>query len=545
MQISPADCHWLSGYPPGGQATIDASAYANVIDLMERTTAAHANSVAIATAGEVLTFTELLARSRAWAAWLIGAGIHPGDRVAVMLPNVPAFPVALLGTLRAGAVQVSINPMYTARELRHQLQDSGARVLVAFHEALPVLRTALAGTAIERLVIVGGEPQAIEVGLRTTAFAQALAQGAALPRLHAPPLSHDHLALLQYTGGTTGVSKGAELTHGNLVANVLQVRAMLAGTVDQGRETIVTALPLYHIFALTVNFLTFASFGARNVLVANPRDPAQLAAAFTDEKVTVVTGVNTLFGGLLALPQLKDVDLRRVKLAIGGGSAIQSAVSDGWHARTGRHILEGYGLSETAPVVTINSWANAEFTASVGLPVPSTHVAIVDEQGRPLPTGSEGEICVKGPQVMRGYWNQPEATSAAFTRDGYFRTGDIGTMDTRGLVRILDRKKDMVLVSGFNVYPAEIEEVIARLPAVAECAVRGVPDARSGELVKAFIVRRSGEALTEAAVLAYCRDNLAAYKVPKVVEFIAELPKSAVGKILRRNLYAASQQTTA
>jgi long-chain acyl-CoA synthetase len=358
-------------------------------------------------------------------------------------------------------------------------------------------------------------------------------------------LTPEDTAFLQYTGGTTGVSKGAELTHGNLVANVLQVRAMLGGAIDQGRETIVTALPLYHIFALTVNFLTFASFGTRNVLVANPRDPAQLAAAFTDEKVTVVTGVNTLFGSLLALPQLKDVDLRPVKLAIGGGSATQSAVSDGWHARTGRHILEGYGLSETAPVVTVNSWANAEFTASVGLPVPSTDVAIVDEQGQPLPTGSEGEICVKGPQVMRGYWNQPEATAAAFTRDGYFRTGDIGTMDTKGLVRILDRKKDMVLVSGFNVYPAEIEDVIGRLPAVAECAVRGVPDARSGELVKAFIVRRSGEALTEAAVLAYCRDNLAAYKVPKVVEFIAELPKSAVGKILRRNLHAASQPTTA
>lgn len=544
MHIAPADCLWLSGYPPGAQATIDASAYANVIDLMERTTAAHANSVAIAAAGEVLTFTELLARSRAWAAWLIGAGIHPGERVAVMLPNVPAFPVTLLGTLGAGAVQVSINPMYTARELQHQLQDSGARVLVAFHETLPVVRTALAGTAIECLVIVGGEPQAMEADLLTIAFAQALAQGAAPPRFHAPSLSHDHLALLQYTGGTTGVSKGAELTHGNLVANVLQVRAMLGGVIDQGRETIVTALPLYHIFALTVNFLTFASFGARNVLVANPRDPAQLAAAFTDNKVTVVTGVNTLFGSLLALPQLKDVDLRPVKLALGGGSATQSAVSDRWRARTGRHILEGYGLSETAPVVTVNSWANAGFTASVGLPVPSTDVAIVDEQGQPLPTGSEGEICVKGPQVMRAYWNQPEATAAAFTRDGYFRTGDIGTMDTKGLVRILDRKKDMVLVSGFNVYPAEIEEVIARLPAVAECAVRGVPDARSGELVKAFIVRRSGEALTEADVLAYCRDNLTAYKVPKVVEFIAELPKSAVGKILRRNLDAASQPAT-
>ena len=474
MHIAPADCLWLSGYPPGGPATIDASAYANVIDLMERTTAAHANSVAIAAAGEVLTFTELLARSRAWAAWLIRAGIHPGERVAVMPAERPGLPghAARYARCRCRASQHQPD-VHRTGELQHQLQDSGARVLVAFHETLPVVRAALAGTAIECLVIVGGEPQAMEADLLTIAFAHALAQGAALPRFHPPTLSHDHLALLQYTGGTTGVSKGAELTHGNLVANVLQVRAMLGGAIDQGRETIVTALPLYHIFALTVNFLTFASFGTRNVLVANPRDPAQLAAAFTDEKVTVVTGVNTLFGSLLALPQLKDVDLRPVKLAIGGGSATQSAVSDGWHARTGRHILEGYGLSETAPVVTVNSWANAEFTASVGLPVPSTDVAIVDEQGQPLPTGSEGEICVKGPQVMRGYWNQPEATAAAFTRDGYFRTAEIGTMDTKGLVRILDRKKDMVLVSGFNVYPAEIEDVIGRLPAVAECAVEG------------------------------------------------------------------------
>ena len=331
---------WLSAYPPGARATIDTSEYTNVADLMERTTAPHADCVAIATPGECLTFAELLARSRAWAAWLVEAGIHTGDRVGVMLPNVPAFPIVLLGTLCAGAAQVSINPMYTARELRHQLRDSGARVLVVSDGALPVVRAALDGTAIERLVVVGGESHAMEGGLQTISITRALAQGAALPRFHAPTLTRDHLALLQYTGGTTGVSKGAELTHGNLVANVLQVRAMLSGAVSQGRETIVTALPLYHIFALTVNFLTFASFGARNVLVANPRDPEQVAAAFTGEKITVVTGVNTLFAGLLAQPQLKEVDFRQIKLAIGGGSAVQSAVSDAWHVRSGRHILE-------------------------------------------------------------------------------------------------------------------------------------------------------------------------------------------------------------
>ncbi len=534
---------WLSNYPPGVPATIDASAYTSVIELFERMTAAHADAVAIAAAEESLTFADLLMRSRAWTAWLIDAGIRPGDRVGVMLANVPAFPITLLGTLGAGAVQVSINPMYTARELRHQLEDSGARVLVVSHAVLPVVRAAFDGTCVERLVVVGGEAPGMEAGLHTTLFAAAVAQGAALPRVESPTLSHDHLALLQYTGGTTGVSKGAELTHGNLIANVLQTRAMLAGAVEQGRETIVTALPLYHIFALTVNFLTFACFGACNVLVANPREPGELVAAFTDAKITVVTGVNTLFGSLLALPQLKDVDFRQIKLAIGGGSAIQGAISDSWRARSGRHILQGYGLSETAPVVSVNSWAEPEFTASIGLPIPSTDLIVADEQGQPLPIDSEGELCVKGPQVMRGYWNQPEANATAFTPEGYFRTGDIGTLDAKGLVRILDRKKDMVLVSGFNVYPNEIEGVIARLPGVAECAVVGIPDARSGEVVKAFIVRPSDGTLTADAVLAHCRESLAAYKVPKVVEFIAELPKSAVGKILRRSLHATPATT--
>jgi long-chain acyl-CoA synthetase len=539
MHITFAERPWLAGYPPGALATIDTSAYASVIELVERTTAAHADSIAIVAADASLTFAELLKRSRAWTAWLVGAGVHPGDRVGIMLPNTPAFPVTLLGTLGAGAVQVSINPMYTARELRHQLQDSGARVLVVSYASLPVARAALDGTSVERLVVVGVDAPTLEAGLHATPFVAALAQGAALPRVDAPALGRDHLALLQYTGGTTGVSKGAELTHGNLIANVLQMREMLGGTVQQGCEAIVTALPLYHIFALTVNLLTFLTFGARNVLVGNPRDPAQLVAAFAGKPITVVTGVNTLFGTLLALPQLKGVDLRAIKLAIGGGSAIQSAVSDGWHARTGRHILEGYGLSETAPVVSINSWANPAFTASVGFPVPSTDLIVADEQGRALPAGSEGELCVKGPQVMRGYWNQPEANASAFTPDGYFRTGDIGTMDAQGLVRLLDRKKDMVLVSGFNVYPNEIEEVIARLPGVAECAVVAMPDARSGEAVRAFVVCHPDASITQKEVMVHCRNNLASYKVPKQIEFIAELPKSTVGKILRRALHTA------
>jgi len=531
---------WIGSYPPGATETINTDMYGNVLELIERTTAEFASSTAIIGADESLSFGELLERSRAWAAYLCEiSGIRPGERIAVMLPNLAAFPVVLLGALRCGAVQVNVNPLYTARELQHQLADSGARVLVVFHEALPVVTAALEGTAVEQLVQVGGTLGTGPAPRPITMFGEALARGRAAQGWKPPAIGRDDLALLQYTGGTTGVSKGAELTHGNLVANVLQARAMLGGAIEPGRETIITALPLYHIFALTVNLLTFLSFGARNVLVANPRDPAQLVAAFTNEKITVVTGVNTLFGALLALPQLKDVDYRQVKLAIGGGTAVQRAVSDAWHARSGRHILEGYGLSETSPVVSINSFANPDFTASIGVPLPSTDVIIADDEGKALGTGVEGEICVKGPQVMRGYWLRPEATSAAFTADGYFRTGDVGVMDAHGFIRICDRKKDMVLVSGFNVYPNEVEDVIAAIPGVAECAVTGVPDARSGEAVKAFVVRKD-PALTESAILAHCREQLAAYKVPKSVVFVDGLPKSTVGKILRRELRNAA-----
>jgi len=536
MNASSTNRPWQIAYPPGVPANIDTRAYANVIDLIERMTAAHADDVALIAAGQSLTFAELLSASKAWAAWLVQTGVRPGDRVAVMLPNLAAFPIALLGTLRAGAVQASVNPLYTAGELHHQLRDSGARVLVVHQAALPTARAALSDTAVEHIVLVGGAASEADAGLPALTFDAALAQGAACANPQTPVPTRDHLALLQYTGGTTGVSKGAELTHDNLIANVLQIRAMLSGVMAQGRETILTALPLYHIFALTVNFLTFACFGAKNVLVANPRDPQQLATAFTENRISAITGVNTLFAGLLALPQLRDVDFSRIKMALGGGSAIQRVVSDAWHARSGRHILEGYGLSETSPVVTINSWAMPDFTATIGLPLPSTDVRIADEKGDPLPTGAEGELCVKGPQVMRGYWHQPDATAAAFTPDGYVRTGDIAVLNEHGFVRICDRKKDMVLVSGFNVYPNEVEDVIARIPGVAECAVTGMPDARSGEAVQAFVVCQADATLSEDTITQHCRDNLAAYKVPKKVVFLAQLPKSAVGKILRREL---------
>ena len=521
---------WLAAYPPGADAEVDVRAHANLPALLDAFTAPFAPQVALACGDDTLTFAELHARAGAWAAWLVAvAGIQRGDRVAVMLPNGLAFPVALLGCLRAGAVQVSVNPQYTVRELQHQLRDSGARLLVVSESAVGVAMGALDGTAVERVVVAGAE--------RGTpgSFEAALAQGAAVAGWTPPVLDRESLALLQYTGGTTGVSKGAELTHGNLVANILQTRAMLQGALQPGAETVLTALPLYHIFALTVNLLTLATFGARNVLVPDARDADAIAAAFEGAPISVLTGVNTLFAALLAMPRVSDEHLRRVKLAIGGGAAVQRATSERWHARAGRHILEGYGLSETAPVLTLNSFAEPRFSGAVGLPVPSTDVRIADAAGRPLAVGEQGEICVKGPQVMRGYWRQPQANEHAFTADGWFRTGDIGVLDAQGFVHIRDRKKDMVLVSGFNVYPNEVEGVIAGLPGVAECAVAGVPDERTGEAVRAWVVRRD-PALTEADVLAHCRAQLVAYKVPRHVAFVASLPKSSVGKVLRRDL---------
>jgi long-chain acyl-CoA synthetase len=534
MTASTTDRPWLAHYPPGVPADIDPTTHDSVPELFARFTAPYAESIALTAACESLTFAELRLRARAWAAWLAtAAGVQPGDRVAVMLPNITAFPVALLGTLTAGAVQVSINPLYTARELHHQLRDSGAKVLLATTALLPTIAKALEGTELERLVFADEPANEMQAPLPVTTFSGALAQGREAAWTP-PAIARNDLALLQYTGGTTGVSKGAELSHGNLVANILQVRAMLGGMIEPGRETILTALPLYHIFALMVNFVTFATFGARNVLVANPRDPAELVNALQRESVTLMTGVNTLFGSLLAMPQLADA-LPRIKIALGGGAAVQRATSERWHERTGRHILEGYGLTETAPVLTVNSYLEPEFTGSTGLPVPSTQIQILDEAGRPVPVGTAGEICAKGPQVMRGYWRRPEATADAFTIDGWFRTGDVGMLDATGHLRICDRKKDMVLVSGFNVYPNEVEGVIAELRGVAECAVTGVPDDKTGEAVRAYIVRND-TALAEADVLSHCRDQLAAYKVPRQVAFVEALPKSTVGKILRREL---------
>ena len=528
-------------YPPGMRWEIPVEQYRDVLDLLEQTTRPRRNEVAFVCKGKTLTFAEVFAQAEALAKYLgASAGIRVGDRTAVLLPNVLEFPVSLLGNLRAGAAQISLNPLFTSRELQAQLIDSGARVLIAHATTARVAKEALVGTAVERVLVVGESSGEAWAGVLSERFDAALEAGSTV---HAgwelPRISRDDLALLQYTGGTTGSPKAAELTHGNMLASALQVRSMLEGIVEYGAETILTALPLYHIFALAVNLVVFMSFGARNVLLENPRDTDALAAAFLQDGITIMTGVNTLYAALVALPQLKGHDLSRIKLAIGGGTAVHRATSEAWRERTGRHILEGYGLSETTCVVTLNPYTNPDFTASVGLPLPSTEVVILDDAGRVLGVGEEGEICVRGPQLTRGYWNKPEATRAAFTEDGFFRTGDIGTIDSEGFVRICDRKKDMVIVSGFNVYPNEIEEVLSALDGVRECAVTGLPDAKTGEAVRATIVR-GRSTLTREEVAAHCRGQLAAYKVPKVVEFVETLPKSVVGKILRREVRAGT-----
>ncbi len=532
---------WTAAYPPGVPAEIDVTLYDNVLDLLEKTTVSYREQVAFTCSGKTLTFGRLLSQGDAFARYLTcHLGIVKGDRVAVLLPNSLDFPVCLLGILGAGAVQVSINPQYTSRELHEQLKDCGARFLIVSRQRPGA--DYLAGTQVERALVVGAESNGVWDGVPSEPFASAVARGAATPNLQAPPISRGDLALLQYTGGTTGPAKGAELTHGNVIACVLQFRAMLGGAISIGAETILTALPLYHIYALTVNFLAFMSLGARNVLLENPRDAEALAGALLTEGISIVSGVNTLYAGLLAAPLLRSVDFRKIKLAMGGGTAVQRAISDAWHERSGRHILEGYGMSETTCVISINSYDNPEFTASVGVPVPSTDLIILDDNGSFVEAGGEGEICVRGPQVTRGYWNKPEANAETFTGDGYLRTGDIGTIDANGLLRICDRKKDMVIVSGFNVFPNEVEGVIAELGGVAECAVTGIADSRTGEVVRAFIVRKD-QALTEGEILAHCRKQLAAYKVPRSILFTDSLPKSPVGKILRRELRTRTPTT--
>lgn len=536
--------HWLASYGSIPH-DIDPDAYSSVVDLMEQAMQRFADKPAMRCAGQVLTYADLNRLSRDFAAYLQGPlGVKKGDRIAVMVPNLLAFPIAFLGIARAGAVQVNVNPLYTPRELEHQLDDAGVQTVIVYSGVSATVAEVMTRTGVKNVITVGvgdgsgkllPSPPIDPRLVGAVAFADALTQGAALP-FSPVALAGDDLVFLQYTGGTTGLSKGAALSHRNLIANTEQFKAFMPDALRPGEEVIVTAIPLYHIFALMVNFITYFSVGADNWLVPNPRDFDSFLATLKAARPTIFMGVNTLYAGLVMHPGSKDVDWSRLRLAGGGGAAVIGAVSDKWQALTGAFIREGYGLSETSPVVSFNPAQVQAFTGTTGLPLPSTDVILLDEEGRTVGLGESGEICVKGPQVMRGYWNQPEANAAAFTADGYFRTGDVGCFDAQGFLKIVDRKKDMIIVSGFNVYPNEIEAVVTAYPGVAECACVGRPDEKTGEAVTLFVVKAQGAEMTEAELISFCRQALTAYKVPRQVHFVDALPKSAVGKILRREL---------
>lgn len=536
---------WLASYGHSIPAEIDPERHASVVHLLEEAMQRYADKPALHSLGQTLSYADCERLSRAFAAYLQQRlGVRRGDRIGVMMPNLLAFPLAMMGILRAGAAQVNINPMYTPRELEHQLKDAGVETIVIFGGSTPALGEIIGNTGIRTIITVdlgdGGEnvvpsPPVDARLVGTVRFSDALVEGSMLP-FERVGLSGEDLLFLQYTGGTTGLSKGAALSHRNVIANIEQFKPFMPDAMRSGEEVVVTALPLYHIFALMVNLLTYFSVGAQNWLVANPRDMDSFVDILIKARCSVITGVNTLFGGLFAHPLIGQVDFSNLRLAVGGGSAILAGTSAKWKHLTGIDILEGYGLSETSPVVSFNPQTIIGFSGTVGLPVPSTEIKLLDDEDREVGLGESGEICVRGPQVMSGYWQQPQANAGAFTHDGFFRTGDVGMLDERGFLRIVDRKKDMVLVSGFNVYPNEIEAVAAACPGVLECACVGVPDDKTGEAVKLFVVMAAGAALTEDQVVAHCRRELAPYKVPRQVHFVLALPKSTVGKILRREL---------
>ena len=535
---------WLQEYSDGIPATIDPDSYPHYVAMLDEACAAYSDHVAYRSFDAPLTYGETDYLSRHFAAWLQQeAGVRKGDRVAVMMPNMLAFPVAMFGILRAGGVQVNVNPLYTPRELQHQLSDADVDTIVIYSGSTPVLAEIIADTPVKR-VIVAGLDDMIGRGVPSPAadprlgdalgFTAALERGAELS-LTPVELGGDDLMFLQYTGGTTGLSKGAMLTHRNIIANILQYRAVAANVLQPGDEIVMTAIPMYHIFALTVNTLAHYWFGAENVLITNPKDLKSFAEEWCKRPVTVFTAVNTLFNGLNHTPRFADADFSRLHICVGGGAPVQAAVSDDWKAITGRHIPQGYGLSETSPVVTLPPFEKDVIVGSIGIPLPSTDVSIRADDGSVCPVGEAGELCVKGPQVMPGYWRRDDATAEVMTDDGYFRTGDIATMDEQGYFRIVDRKKDMILVSGFNVYPNEIEQEVQQHEGVLESACVGIPHPKTGEAVALYVVKKDPD-LTDEDIREFCRERLTAYKVPTHIEFIDELPKSTVGKVLRREL---------
>lgn len=546
---------WLKSYPPGVPADVDVAEFKSLGDLFERSVSAYADRTAYVSMDRGMSYAELNESSARFAAYLQQVLKLPtGARVAIMMPNCLQYPVCLFGTLRAGCVVVNVNPLYTARELEHQLKDSGAEVIVIIENFAHVLQEVVKNTQVKHVIVTSlgemlGFPKSLVVDLvvrkvkkmvppwslpGSVRLKDALAK-ANPGQLKPVGVGLDDLAFLQYTGGTTGVAKGAMLTHGNIVANLQQAHAWLKPFLSSGQETIVTALPLYHIFALTANCLTFLKIGARNVLITNPRDIPGFVKELGKYPFTTITGVNTLFNALVNNPEFGRLDFSPLRISLGGGMAVQQAVAEKWKAVTGKPLIEAYGLTETSPAATINPLSLESYNGAIGLPISNTYVAIRDDAGADVPVGQAGEICIHGPQVMKGYFNRPDETEKVMFPDGFLRTGDVGVMDEDGFIRIVDRKKDMILVSGFNVYPNEVEAVVAMHPGVLEVAAIGIPDEKSGEVVKVFIVRKD-PALTEAAIIEHCRSGLTAYKVPRFVEFREDLPKTNVGKILRREL---------
>nr|WP_315237112.1 long-chain-fatty-acid--CoA ligase [uncultured Albidiferax sp.] len=549
---------WLNSYPPGVPADIDPTRYQSLQALLEESFQKYADRPAYSFMGRDLSYGETDSLSRKFAAYLQGLGLAKGDRVAVMMPNVPQYPIAVAALMRAGLVLVNVNPLYTPRELEHQLKDSGAKAIVILENFAATLQQCLGSTPVKHIVLcaMGDQlgllkgalvnyvvrkvkklvpPYALPSAVR---FNTALAQGSRTT-FTPVPVQPDDVAVLQYTGGTTGVSKGAVLLHRNVIANVLQSEAWNQPVMDavpaDEQPTSVCALPLYHIFAFTVGMMLSMRTGGKLVLIPNPRDMKAVLKELSQHRIHSLPAVNTLFNGLANHPDFNTVDWSHLKVSIGGGMAVQAAVAKLWLEKTGCPITEGYGLSETSPTASCNPPTDKSYTASIGVPLPSTYFKLLDDAGAEVPMGQPGEIAIRGPQVMAGYWQRPDETAQSMTADGYFKTGDIGTMDARGYFKIVDRKKDMVLVSGFNVYPNEVEDVVAAMDGVLECACVGVPDEKTGEAVKLVIVKKN-LALTEAQVREYCKAKLTGYKQPRVIEFRTELPKTPVGKILRREL---------
>ncbi len=544
---------WLKSYPKGVPPEVRWDQYASVGALFEASATKYRDRPAYTNLGKFISFSELDRLSRLFGAWLQSRGLGKGARVAIMMPNVLQYPVAVFGTLRAGCVVVNCNPLYTPRELEHQLKDSGAEAIVVLENMANTLQEVLKATPVKHVIVasvgdlLGLKGYIVNFVLRSVKkmvpayslpgsirFNDMLSEGER-HQLKPVAVSQDDLAFLQYTGGTTGVSKGAMLLHRNILANLEQASAWLHPFLGDTQHTIITPLPLYHIFSLTANCLIMLKLGGCNVLITNPRDIPALVKELTKHKFTMFTGVNTLFNALLNNTEFAKLDFSSLKVSLGGGMAVQKPVADRWKQVTGTTLVEAYGLSETSPAATINPLDLTEYNGTIGLPISSTDVVLRDDQGNDVKLGDPGEICIKGPQVMKGYWNRPDETAKVMTRDGYFATGDVGVMDEHGYIRIVDRKKDMVLVSGFNVYPNEIEGVVAGHPGVLECAVVGVPDTHSGEVVKLFVVKKDA-ALTEKDVKDYCEQHLTGYKRPRYIEFRTELPKTNVGKILRRAL---------